>query len=133
MANIQSISRGYRTSSYDAVFQPATGKTFVAGDLVVKTSATTVDTATLLDGVDKVVYMVVEGNDTYGGTITARVVCLSGIFETTVTDYATGSYSVDTALTATSGKFAPVSGTKKTIAHVVSFSLSQGLKVRMHN
>ena len=77
--------------------------------------------------------MVVEGNDTYSGQQAGKVVCISGIFETTVTDYQTGSYTVNAPLTATSGKFAVKTGTKKTIAHVVSFSLSQGLKVRFSN
>ena len=133
MANIQSISRGYKTSSYESVFKPATGKTFVAGDLVKLISSDTVDYATLADGENAVVYMVIEGNDTYSGQITAKVVGLSGVFETTVTAYNTGSYTVNAPLTATSGKFAPVTGTKKAIAHVLDFSLSQGLKVRMLN
>lgn len=133
MANIQSISRGYKTSSYETVLKPATGVTLKAGDLVVKTDAETCNLATLADGVDKVIYMVLEGNDTYSGAQTKRVVCLGGLFETTVSDYATGSYTVDAPLTATSGKFAPVSGTKKTIGHVLSFSIDQGLKVRFHN
>lgn len=132
MANIQSISRGYKTSSYDSVFKPATATTFVAGDLVSLISADTVDYAALADGEDKDVYMVIEGNDTYSGAMTARVVVLSGIFETTVTSYQTGSYTVNAPLTANTGKFAPVTGTKKTIAHVLDFSLSQGLKVRYH-
>lgn len=130
MGNIQSISRGYKSSSYESVFKPAAGRTLVAGDLVVKTNADTVDYATCADGEDKVIYMVLEGNDTYSGTQTARVVVLSGIFETIVPNYNTGSYTVDTALTADTGKFSAVSGTKKVIAHVLDFSLAQGLKVR---
>ena len=133
MANIQSISKGYKSSSNESVFKPATGKTFVAGDLVKPISSDTVDYASLVDDEDAVVYMVIEGNDTYSGKQAGRVVCLSGIFETTVLTYQTGSYTVNAPLTATSGKFSPKTGTKKTIAHVVSFSLSQGLKVRFSN
>lgn len=133
MANIQSISRGYRTSSFESVFKPATGKTFVAGDLVKLSSSDTVDYATLADGEDAVVYMVIEGNDTFSGQQTVRVVCLAGIFETTVSTYNTGSYVVNAPLTAVSGKFSVNAGAKKTIAHVLSFSLSQGLKVRYSN
>lgn len=133
MANIQSISRGYKSSCYEVVFAPASGKTLVAGDLVAKTDASTVDKVTLADGEDKVIYMVLEGNDTYSGQQTGKVVCLAGIFETTVSDYITGSYTVDAPLTAESGKFAVKTGTKKVIAHVLSFSLDQGLKVRFNN
>jgi hypothetical protein len=132
MANIQSISRGYKTSSYESVFKPATGKTFAAGDLVKLINADTIDTATLADAEDAPVYVVLEGNDTYSGNITSRVVVLSGIFETTVMAYNTGSYTVNAPLTAISGKFSVNAGAKKTIAHVLSFSLSQGLKVRYH-
>jgi hypothetical protein len=132
MANIQSISRGYKTSSYEAVFTPATGKTFVAGDLVKLINATTVDYATLANGEDCDVFMVIEGNDTYSGSTTGKVVVLNGIFETTVMAYATGSYTVNAPLTANNGQFTPQTGTTRTIAHVLDFSLSQGLKVRYH-
>lgn len=130
MGNIQSISRGYKSSSYESVFKPAVGVTLVAGNIVVKTSADTVNLATLADGEEKPVYMVLEGNDTYSGTQTAKVVALTGIFETTVTDYNTGSYTVNTPLTAAGGKVSVHSGTKKVIGHVLDFSLSQGLKIR---
>lgn len=133
MANIQSISRGYKSSSYESVFKPAAGKTLIAGDLVAQIDADTVDHATLADAEDKPVYMVLEGNDTYSGNTTGKVVCISGNFETTVKDYNTGSYVVNAPLTAANGKFSVQSGTKKTIAHVLSFSLSQGLKVRWSN
>lgn len=132
MANIQSISRGYKTSSIDSVFKPYPGVTLVAGDLVKQVSATEVNLATLADGEDCVVYMVLEGNDTFSGQETVKVVCLSGLFETTVTSYNTGSFVVNAPLTAASGKFSVQSSTKKTIAHVISFSLSQGLKVRFN-
>jgi hypothetical protein len=47
-------------------------------------------------------------------------------------NYNTGSYTVNAPLTATNGLFEINGGTKKTIAHVLSFSLTQGLKVRFH-
>jgi hypothetical protein len=133
MANIQSISRGYKTSSYEAVFKPATGKTFVAGDLVSLISADTIDYANLGATDETVVYMVLEGNDTYSGQQTKRVVVLGGIFETTVKDYNTGSYTVNTPLTVASGKFSVKTSTYKTVATVLDFSLSQGLKVRFND
>jgi hypothetical protein len=132
MANIQSISKGYRETSYVTQYTPATGKTLVAGDIVFKTDETTVDKGSLANDEDKTPYMILEGNDTYSGKETGKVVCLSGLFETTVTSYQTGSYTVDAPLTVTDGKFALKTGTKKTVAHVLSFSLSQGLKVRFN-
>ena len=131
MANIQSISRGYKQTALESVFTPATGKTFVAGDLVCQVSAGVCDYASMSSN-DLVVYMVLEGNDTYSGNQTGRVVAISGLFETTVTSYNTGSFVVDAPLTAASGKFS-VATTEKVIAHVLSFSLSQGLKVRVNN
>jgi len=132
MANIQSISRGYKTSSYESNYKPATGKTLVAGNLVIPTDAETVDLGTCADGENKPVYMILEGNDTYSGNLTGKVVCLGGIFETTVSEYNTGSFVVNAPLTVANGKFSVHSGTKKVVGHVLDFSLDKGLKVRFN-
>ncbi|MHA1302098.1 MAG: hypothetical protein ACTSPI_00150 [Candidatus Heimdallarchaeaceae archaeon] len=114
-------------------FAPASGVTLTAGQLVKLADASTVDLATCGDDEDFPVFMVLEGNDTYSGNRTGKVVVLAGIFVTTVTDYQTGSYVVNDKLTASAGKFVEQSATKKVLAHVLDFSLSQGLKVLYGN
>lgn len=129
MANILSIGQGFPTSIVRYQFSPAVGKTFAAGDLVYQLDASTVDYATLADGDDYQVYTVLEGNDTYSGSTTKKVVCIAGVFSFSSQNYQTGSYTVGTPLTADTGKFAIKTGTKKVLGHVMDFSISNGVKV----
>jgi hypothetical protein len=130
MANILSIGQGFPTSVLRYQFAPATGKTLVAGDVVEQTDAFTVDYATFADGEDKSAYVIIEGNDTFSGKQTQKVVCAAGNFSYLTTNYETGSYTVNSALTANAGKITLKTGTKKTLGYVMSFSLTQGLKVK---
>ena len=71
-----------------------------------------------------------EGNDTYSGNYTNRVVCLAGDFSLLTEKYNAGSFVINAPLTAASGFGSVQSGTKKVLGHVDNFSLSQGLKVK---
>jgi hypothetical protein len=127
MANILNVNDGKPLVSN---FNVASGVTVKAGDVVKKTNETTVDKVTLADNDTTPVYVVKEGNDTYSGQAAKMAVCLSGNFEATLTSYTTGSYTVNALVSAASGLVSVQAGSKPSIGHVLSFSLSQGLKVR---
>ena len=132
MANILSIGQGFPNAMVRYQFSPATGKTFVAGDIVKLVDESTVDYATLSDNENSPVFIVMEGNDTFSGHESKKLVCVAGHFSFSTSNYQTGSYTVNTPLTADTGKFAVAGSLKKVIGHVMAFSVAQGIKVKFN-